>query len=132
MHEAARLATDFPDTTIILNHTGLPADRSLEGMAGWKRAMSAFAACPNVAVKISGLGQRDRPWTVADQRDIVRSVIDLFGPARCMFASNFPVDSLCATFATIFGGFQEIVRDMSGAEQRGLCHDNAVRIYAIE
>ena len=132
LHEAARLATDFPDTTIILNHTGLPADRSLEGMAGWKRAMSAFAACPNVAVKISGLGQRDRPWTVADQRDIVRSVIDLFGPARCMFASNFPVDSLCATFATIFGGFQEIVRDMSGAEQRGLCHDNAVRIYAME
>ncbi len=132
LHEAARLATDFPETTIILNHTGLPADRSLEGMAGWKRAMSAFAACPNVAVKISGLGQRDRPWTVADQRDIVRTVIDLFGPARCMFASNFPVDSLCATFATIFGGFQEIVRDMSGAEQRGLCHDNALRIYAIE
>lgn len=132
LHEAARLASDFPDVQIILNHTGLPADRSAEAIAGWKRAMSAFAACPNTAVKISGLGQPQRPWTVADQSDIVRTTIDLFGPARCMFASNFPVDSLCASFATIFGGFQEIVRDLSSTEQRGLCRDNAVRIYAME
>ena len=132
LHEAARLATDFPDTQIILNHTGLPADRSPEGMAGWKQAMGDFAACPNTAVKISGLGQPGQPWTAASQRDVVLSVIDLFGPARCMFASNFPVDSLCASFATIFSGFQEIVRDLSVAEQRGLCRDNAIRLYAME
>ena len=71
-------------------------------------------------------------WTAASQRDVVLSVIDFFGPARCMFASNFPVDSLCASFATIFSGFQEIVRDLSVAEQHGLCRDNAIRIYAME
>ena len=130
--EAARLATDFPDTPIILNHTGLPADRSAQGIAGWKSAMRALATCPNVAVKISGLGQPKQPWTVAANRDIVRTTIDLFGMSRCMFASNFPVDSLCASFHTIFAGFREIVRDFSADEQRALFHDNAIRIYGME
>lgn len=129
--EAARLATDYPATQIILNHTGLPADRSAEGLEGWKRAMATLAACPNVAVKISGLGHRAQPWTVAANREIVLTTIDLFGVERCMFASNFPVDSLCASFATIFGGFREIVGEFSAAEQRALFHDNAIRIYAI-
>jgi len=130
--EAARLANDFPDTAVILNHTGLPADRSAEGIAGWKAAMTTLASCPNVGVKISGLGQQGRPWTVAANRDIVLTTIDLFDPSRCMFASNFPVDSLCATFHTIFGGFREIVRDFSADEQSGLFRDNAIRIYGME
>jgi predicted TIM-barrel fold metal-dependent hydrolase len=132
LHEAAALAADFPSTRIILNHTGLPADRSLEGINGWKRAMSAFATCANVAVKISGLGQPGLRWTAEANRDIVRTVIDTFGIERCMFASNFPVDSLCATFAEIFDGFREIVADLSTSEQRALFHGNAVAIYAIE
>jgi predicted TIM-barrel fold metal-dependent hydrolase len=49
-----------------------------------------------------------------------------------MFASNFPVDSLCGSFTTIFGGFREIVRDFSPADRRKLFHDNAIRIYAME
>ena len=129
--EAARLATDFPATPIILNHTGLPGDRSAQGIAGWKAAMRTLASCPNVAVKISGLGQQGQPWTVAANRDIVLTTIDLFGPERCMFASNFPVDSICATFHTIFAGFREIVRGFSAAEQGALFHDNAMRIYGI-
>jgi predicted TIM-barrel fold metal-dependent hydrolase len=130
--EAARLASDFPDTPIILNHTGLPADRRAEGIAGWKAAMKTLASCPNVSVKISGLGQQGQPWTVAANRDIVLTTIDLFGPSRCMFASNFPVDSLCAPFGTIFGSFREIVRGFSTDEQRGLFRDNAIRIYAMD
>lgn len=131
LHEAAQLARDFPDTQIILNHTGLPADRSAAGFAGWEGAMRAFAQCPNVAVKISGIGQAGQAWTVAANRAIVQTTIDLFGAARCMFASNFPVDSLCASFATIFGGFDEITRDFSDADRRALFHDNAVRYYSM-
>lgn len=130
--EATRLASDFPYIPILLNHTGLPADRSAEHIAGWKAAMRTLASCPNVAVKISGLGQQGQPWTVAANRDIVLTTIDLFRPSRCMFASNFPVDSLCASFHTIFGGFREIVRDFSAGEQRGLFHDNAIRIYGMD
>jgi predicted TIM-barrel fold metal-dependent hydrolase len=129
--EAAQLAGAHPDAQIILNHTGLPADRSEAGLRGWKCAMATLAQCPNVTVKISGLGQRGAAWTVAANSEIVRTTIDLFGVARCMFASNFPVDGLCAPFSTIFDGFREIVRDLSPTEQRALFHDNAVRIYAM-
>jgi predicted TIM-barrel fold metal-dependent hydrolase len=124
--DAARLAADFPGTQIILNHTGLPADRSAEGLAGWKRAMKEFAARPNTAVKISGIGQAGKPWTVAANRQIVLDTIEIFGEQRCMFASNFPVDSLCGSFATIFNGFREIA-----GESRALFHDNAIRLYGM-
>lgn len=131
LHEAAQLAAAYPDARIVLNHTGLPADRSEDGLRGWKRAMAALAGCPNVTVKISGLGQPGAAWTVAANGGIVRTTIDHFGVERCMFASNFPVDSLCATLVTIYRGFREIVRDFSPAEQRALFHDNAVGIYAM-
>ena len=131
LQEAAQLARDFSDTQIILNHTGLPSDRSVDAIAGWRRAMALLADCPNAAVKISGIGRRGVPWTAADNREIVLTTIELFGADRCMFASNFPVDSLCASFATIFSGFREIVRDFPDNEQRALFHDNARRIYAM-
>jgi len=132
LHEAAQLARDFPDTQIVLNHAGLPADRSRAGLAGWKAAMATLAECPNAAVKISGLGIPGEPWTVAANREIVLTTIELFGVERCMFASNFPVDRLCGSFAAIFGGFREIARGFAASERRKLFHDNAVRIYATE
>lgn len=132
LHEAVDLARTHPDTQIILNHTGLPADRSPQGIEGWKRAMTALAQCPNVAVKMSGLGVPGQAWTAEANRTIVLTVIELFGVGRAMFASNFPVDSLCATFGQIFGGFREIVGDFSASDQQKLFRDNAIRIYAME
>ena len=130
--EAAHLARDFPDTFIILNHTGLPSDRSAAALAGWQRALATLAACPNAMIKISGLGQPGKAWSVAGNREVVLAAIDAFGVDRAMFASNFPVDSLCATFDTIFSGFRTIVADFSALEQRALFHDNAVRMYSME
>lgn len=131
LHEAVRLAADFPEVAIVLNHTGLPADRSPDGIAGWRAAMAALACCPNVVVKISGLGVRGVPWTVAANRDIVRTTIDLFGVERCLFASNFPVDGLCATFDTIYRGFDSIVGDFTAGERQALFAGNARRVYAL-
>jgi predicted TIM-barrel fold metal-dependent hydrolase len=88
--------------------------------------MAALAARPNVAVKISGLGN------VEHKREVVLAAIDLFGTGRSMFASNFPVDSLRHTFAEIFSEFETITRGFSEAERRALFHDNAVRIYRME
>jgi predicted TIM-barrel fold metal-dependent hydrolase len=130
--EAAELARDFPQTQIILNHTGLPADRSAEGLAGWRKAMQTLASQPNVAVKISGLGQPGQPWTVAANGPIVRDTISIFGVDRCMFASNFPVDSLCADFDTIFAGFKTIVGDLTRADQHKLFCANAIGIYRLD
>jgi len=129
--EAADLARTFPRTGMVLNHTGLPADRSPQGFAGWGRAMAVLADCPNVAVKISGLGLAGRPWRVEDNAPIVRQAIATFGVERCLFASNYPVDGLVATYDTIMSGFKAIVADRTDAERRALFHDNAVRIYRI-
>jgi predicted TIM-barrel fold metal-dependent hydrolase len=129
--EAAALAREFPDTRLILNHTGLPADRSEEGLKAWHRAMATLADEPNVAVKISGIGVPGAAWTVDSNRWIVLETIAMFGVERCMFASNFPVDGLMASFATIFGGFMAMVEDLPEEEQRMLFHDNAVRIYRL-
>ena len=128
---AAELAQDFPATTIILNHTGLPADRTPEGLAGWRSAMELLAHQPNVAVKISGLGVPGRRWTAELQRPVVRDAIAIFGAERAMFASNYPVDSLVATFDEIYGSFLEITRELPEAARRRLFHDNAVRIYGL-
>jgi predicted TIM-barrel fold metal-dependent hydrolase len=129
--EAVELARAFPDTPIILNHTGLPADRSPAGLAGWQAAMAALARVPHVAVKISGLGQPGRPWTVEANRPVVRETLELFGVERCLFASNFPVDRLVASFDTIFRGFAVIVADLTASDRARLFHDNAARLYRL-
>lgn len=121
--EATRLARDFPRTTIVLNHAGLPAD---EQLPGWRHAMAGLAACANVAVKISGLGR------VTRKREVVQATIELFGVQRCMFASNFPVDRLCGTFDQTYSAFDELTGAMSPADRRALFFDNAVRIYRME
>ena len=127
--EAADLARDFPEPVIILNHTGLPSDRSEAGIAGWREAMARFADQPNTAVKISGIGLPGEAWTTKSNGPLVLETIRLFGVDRCLFASNFPVDGLCATYDTIFSGFKEIVGDLPLGDQRKLFHDNAVKYY---
>lgn len=128
---AADLAKDFPATQLIINHTGLPADRSSEALAAWRRALEKAAAQPNVAIKISGIGLPGQPWTVANHGPIIRDAIAIFGKDRAMFASNFPVDSLVGDFDTIFSGFLEATANLSESDRDKLFHDNARRIYRM-
>jgi predicted TIM-barrel fold metal-dependent hydrolase len=129
--EAAMLAREFPRTTIIVNHTGLPSDRSPDGLEAWRDALETVAAERNVALKISGLGQVDRGWSYASNRRVIRDAVTIFGVERCMFASNFPVDSLCADYDTVFDGFRRSVDDFPDADQARLFHANARRLYRI-
>lgn len=131
LREAVSLAEEFPETKIILNHTGLPSDRSENGLAGWRRAMKLLAEVPNAYVKISGLGMEGRPWQIEDNRVIILDTIEIFGSDRCMFGSNYPVDSLVGDFDTIIGGFLEVVKDFSLSDQKKLFHDNAMRVYRL-
>jgi len=130
--EATQLAREFPGTQIILNHTGLPADRSRKGIAGWRQALRGFAACPNAAIKVSGLGVPGQAWTAESNREVVLAAVETFGIGRSMFASNYPVDGLCATFEAIVAGMRTILRDFPASEQRAFFHDNAIRIYDME
>jgi predicted TIM-barrel fold metal-dependent hydrolase len=129
---ATELARDFPATTIILNHTGLPSDRSDDGLSGWRRALETLAAQPNVAIKISGIGVPGRPWTAELNGAVVRDAIRIFGTDRAMFASNFPVDSLVATYDEIFDGFLAMTSDMLHEDRLKLFAGNARRVYRID
>lgn len=128
---AAELARDFPATPLVLNHTGLPADRSPQGLAGWRAAMERLAREPNASCKISGLGLKGQPWRVQDNAPVIRDAIAIFGVERCMFASNFPVDKVVVGFDTLYRGFAAAVAHLPPWQQRALFHDNAVRIYRL-
>lgn len=129
---AADLAADFPRTRIIINHTGLPSDRSAEGLTAWRHGLENAAAQPNVAIKISGLGRPGLPWTLEANGPLIRDTIAIFGVDRCMFASNYPVDRLAGPFRTIYDGFLAAVADRPREDQIKLFHDNAVRIYRLD
>ncbi len=130
--EGTELAKDFPNVQIILNHAGLPSDRSESALSRWEEALRQFSECDNTVLKISGIGQPGVPWTAETNHHVVRTCVDVFGVDRCMFASNFPVDGLAGNFKTIFDGFAEIVSDFSQTDQRKMFHDNAQRVYAID
>lgn len=132
MPEAAELARENPDTTLVLNHTGMFVDRStVAGWRAWRDGLRELAACRNVSVKISGLGMIDHDWTVESFRPYVLEAIDAFGVERAMFASNFPVDRLYGTYAAVWNAFAAIVAGASEAEKAALFRDNAQRIYRI-
>lgn len=132
LDEALALTRLRPETPIMINHAGLPADRSTEAMAGWAAALRRIATADQVAIKISGIGLPGRPWTVADNRIVVETIAEIFGPQRILFASNFPVDSLIGSYQQIYGGFLEISQTWSPAEQRAAFIDNAIRLYRLD
>lgn len=126
MADAAALAAEFPEIQLILNHTGMPVDQTEAGLAVWLEGMHRLAEQPNVAVKISGLGMfTDTP------EPLITQTIDVFGPDRCMFASNFPVDRLYSSYATLVETFTHAIRDYRPSEQQAMLHDNAVRLYRL-
>jgi predicted TIM-barrel fold metal-dependent hydrolase len=130
--DAARLARDLPDQPFVLEHGGSPIDRDREGIRRWREGLAAVSRSPNVAIKISDLVAYDRQWTLDSLREIVLHCIDCFGPERAMFASDFPVAGLYATFDEAYGAFKTIVSGFSQRDQSAMFFDNAKRIYRID
>jgi predicted TIM-barrel fold metal-dependent hydrolase len=131
LNEAAELARDFPQTLIILNHAGLPSDRSAEGLRAWRMALAHFAEEPNTRLKISGIGVPGQAWALDLQRPVIDAALAVFGVSRCAFASNFPVDGLCASFTTIFDVFKAATRHQTPQGRLALFHDNAAEWYGL-
>jgi len=92
---------------------------------------AALAACAKVRLKISGLGERGLPWSIERNGQVVRDAIEIFDVERCMFASNFPVDSLVVKLNTLLNGFKAMVADRTPHERLALFHDNAVAFYGL-
>ncbi|HEY1608323.1 MAG TPA: amidohydrolase family protein [Paraburkholderia sp.] len=132
MLEAAALAREYPDVQVIINHAGMFVDRdSVAGWHAWRAGLSALAASPNVAVKISGLAMLDHQWTIESLRPYVLETIDTFGVDRAMFASNFPVDRLFGTYGDLWRAYASIVGGASDDERDGLFRRNAERLYRL-
>ncbi len=132
LHEAAEAIGRHPDLRVVLNHTGFPWDRSPDGLAAWRDAMRAIAACPNVSVKLSELGLKDAAWTIESNRGVVLDAIEIFGVDRCMWASNFPVAGLRVGYREQLNGMLEITAGLTDDERdRIFCH-NAAAFYRID
>ena len=151
--ELAALARAVPELTIVLNHMGGPLGVGPYGRArdqaraDWKASMRLVAtSCPNVVLKVGGIGMDmyyGTGWTtleappgseeVADHwADDVRFCIDTFGPDRCMFESNFPVDRQALTYPVLWNALQIMAAGYSDAEQDQLFSGTATRAYRLQ
>jgi predicted TIM-barrel fold metal-dependent hydrolase len=148
--ELAAFAAAVPDLPIILNHIGgllrigPYANRDAEVLAAWRHGIAAVAKAPNVFLKLGGVGM---PWTGFDwhtrstpigSAELAQAIaplltycIEQFGPDRCMFESNFPVDKVSFSHHILFNAFKRFSQGYSAAERAALFHDTAVRAYRI-
>ena len=127
----APLIERHPDVPVILDHMGMPIVTEREGLTRWRYGIRALAACPNVSVKLSGLGFIERGWIFESVAPLLREVIDVFGTSRCMFASDSPTDKLFAPFDDYLNAYHAFAKAYSDAERRDLFGRNANRIYRL-
>lgn len=151
LNEVVDLARAFPEVTIVLNHTGTPlgtgryADGRVDGFAEWKRNMSNISKCENIVVKIGGLNMESSGLGVSQdavspmsseqlalrQRNYILHTIDLFGPKRCIFESNFPVDMWYVSYTLLWNVFKRVVEDFSAEDLTDLFSETANRVYRL-
>jgi predicted TIM-barrel fold metal-dependent hydrolase len=148
--EVTALARAYPDTTIILNHFGGPigvgsyAGRGREIYAEWRTSISELATCPNVVAKLGGINmevngfgwhERPRPPSSQELADATRHyyefTIEKFGPDRCMFESNFPVDAVSCSYTVLWNSFKRLTAGYPAAASAALFHDTAARVYRL-
>jgi predicted TIM-barrel fold metal-dependent hydrolase len=128
---ALALVDAFPQLTFVLLHAGMPEDRSPEALDNWRLGLALFAARPNVVTKLSGLGTFTRSCDEALWRPIIEDTVTIFGPRRCMFGSNFPIEKLWTDYETLIAVFQSSIRNFSEEEQQQILSGTAERIYRI-
>ncbi len=151
MAELADFAKAVPNLTIILNHIGgllregPYANRDEEVMATWREGIAAAAQCPNVYLKVGGIGMprmgfdwhtRTTPIgseeLAKDVAPLVNYCIEQFGPQRCMFESNFPVDKVSFSYHVMYNAFKRLSKGYSASERAALLHDTAAGVYRID
>jgi predicted TIM-barrel fold metal-dependent hydrolase len=148
--DVVALARDFPEQPIVMDHCGGPlgvgfyAGKRDEIFAQWKKDVLDLAACPNVLMKLGGVGmrvngfdfhKREKPPSsqeLADAwRPYIETCIEAFGPKRCMFESNFPVDKISGSYALYWNAFKRLAAGASAAEKAQLFRDTAKRFYGL-
>ena len=149
--ELADFAKAVPDLTIILNHiggllrVGPYGNRDDEVLAVWRNGIAAVAECPNVYMKLGGIGMprtgfdwHDRNKPIGSEElaesmaPLMNYCIERFGPDRCMFESNFPVDKVSFSYHVMYNAFKRLSQGYTAAERAAMFHDTATRVYRID
>ena len=125
------LAGKFPNVQVVIDHTGAPQERTDEYFSNWRRGMATLAEAENIVCKISGLAMTDNDWTVDSIRPYVLHCIETFGPDRCIFATNWPVDWIWSTYDKVVDAYREITAGFSDAERIAMFAGNSERLYRI-
>jgi predicted TIM-barrel fold metal-dependent hydrolase len=128
---AVELVKAFPNVRMILVHAGMLTERTSQAIDQWRGALTALAACPNLNVKLSGLGMYSSGITFPQARQMIRDAIQIFGAGRTIYGSNFPLEKLHASYADFFGHYRIVMSEYTEAEQRAVFHDNATRFYRV-
>jgi predicted TIM-barrel fold metal-dependent hydrolase len=124
------VAKRWPTVTFLLSHAGLPHERNQDSLAEWRAAIGALAVRPNVVCKISAAGgNSDRNWTVDSIRPWIMGCIDAFGPDRCTFGTNWPLDRLWSPYERLVGAYRQVIADLDLSSQHAVLHGTAERIF---
>lgn len=129
---AAEVMASVDGLGVALCHCGSPWDRSPSGLRDWRRGLELLAENDRVHCKISGLAMFDHDWEIDDIRPLIETCIDVFGPARCMFGSNFPVDKLHKQYGEIWKAYERIAGELPQADQDRLFGATARAFYRLD
>lgn len=131
MKNGAKLARDFPEITFVLLHAGMLEDRSDQGWARWREGMRELSTCSNVCAKISGLGTFDRRCDAARWKPVIEETVSLFGPARSLFGSNFPIEKLWTRYADLVAATRAGLAGLTREERHEVMYATAERVYRL-
>lgn len=131
MEKLRDLAGSFPNIRIVIDHAGFPVERTKEYFNEWKRGMVIAAEPTNTICKISGLGMGDNSWTVNSIRPYVLHCIETFGVDRCIFGTNWPVDSLWSAYDDVVDAYTEIIAGFTDGERAAMFSKNAEALYDV-
>ena len=129
----ARVVADqCADLALVIDHAAKPPIARAE-FDEWSRELRPLAAFPNVNCKLSGLVTEANwtSWTTDDLRPYVDYALELFGPDRLMFGSDYPVCLLAASYRQVLESFQELLKDLTDAEREQVFGSNAARFYRL-
>lgn len=132
MPALARLADQHPGITICIDHAGFPRERTPEYFNEWLAMMRVLATRGNTVVKISGLGMGDHNWTVDSLRPWVMACIELWGPNRAFFGTNWPVDRLYSSYGDIVSAYADLVSGLAERDQEALFAGTADRVFRLQ
>ncbi|RZP25444.1 MAG: hypothetical protein EVA28_01560, partial [Candidatus Actinomarinales bacterium] len=122
-------ASDYPNITFIVDHTGFPQERSSEYFENWKKSISEISKIENVKIKVSGLGMAEWSWTTESIRPWVEHCVDSFGVERTIWGSNWPVDKLFGMYESVIYSYKEIWKNFNEDDKHKMFKGNAEELF---